>query len=82
MNAVTALDLLAEVALLHDLPDRGLVRGQVCTVVEVHSRDAVEVEFVDDQGRTYALLTVRTEELIQLHCRPLGQVAQSDRMVT
>lgn len=45
------LELLSEVALLRDVLERGLVRGQVGTVVETLSGGAVEVEFSDDQGR-------------------------------
>jgi hypothetical protein len=69
------LELLAEVALLRDLPDRGLVRGQVGTVVEVLSPDAVEVEFCDNQGKTYATSAIRSEDLVRLHHRPSEQVA-------
>jgi hypothetical protein len=72
---MAALELFSEVALLHDLPEQRLVRGQVGTVVDVHSPDAVEVEFSDDQGRTYAMLALRNEELVQLHHHPLEQVA-------
>src|SRR5579871_2753626 len=45
------LELLSEVAVLRDLPEHGLVRGQVGTVVAVLSPEAAEVEFVDDEGR-------------------------------
>ncbi|MGD0520827.1 MAG: DUF4926 domain-containing protein [Terracidiphilus sp.] len=34
-----------------------------------------EVEFSDDQGRTYALAALRSEEMIRLHHRPYEQVA-------
>lgn len=69
------LELLAEVALLRDLPDRGLVRGQVGTVVEVLSPDAFEVEFSNNQGRTYASAALGTEDLVRLYRDPLEQVA-------
>ncbi len=72
---MAALELLSEVALLHDLPAHGLVRGQVGTIVDVHSPDAVEVEFSDNQGRTYAMLALLNDELVQLHHHPLEQVA-------
>ena len=70
-----ALELLSEVALLRDLPEQGLVRGQVGTVVELLSPAAAEVEFCDDQGRTYAMAALKAEELIRLHHRPLERVA-------
>ena len=58
------------VALLEDLPDRKLVRGQVGTVVELHAPDAVEVEFCDNEGRTYALLALKTSQLMVLRHDP------------
>ena len=69
------LELLSVVALLEDSPERGLVRGQVGTVVELLSPSVVEVEFSDDQGRTYAMAALRPDELIRLRLRPLEQVA-------
>jgi hypothetical protein len=58
------------VALLKDLPQHGLVRGQVGTVVEILD-GAYEVEFSDDTGRTYAELGLPAEQLLVLHHRPL-----------
>ncbi|MGD0799949.1 MAG: DUF4926 domain-containing protein [Terracidiphilus sp.] len=69
------MELLSEVAVLHDLPDKGLVRGQVGTVVEVLAPSMAEVEFCDDQGRAYAMAALRSEELIRLHHRPYERVA-------
>ena len=69
------LELLAEVALLRDLPELGLVRGQVGTVVETLAPDAVEVEFCDDQGHTYATTSLKSEDLVRLQRNPLDQVA-------
>ena len=61
--------LLDVVALLRDLPDESLVRGQVGTVVELLD-GAYEVEFSDDEGRTYAMLAVQPDNLLVLHHRP------------
>lgn len=69
------LELLAEVALLRDLPERHLVRGQVGTVVELLAPNSVEVEFSDDQGRTYATAALAIEDLVPLRHAPLEQVA-------
>ena len=69
------IELLAEVALLRDLPECGLMRGQVGTVVETLSPDAVEVEFCDNRGQMYAMAAVPTEDLVRLHHGPLEQVA-------
>ena len=48
------IELLDVVALTCDLPDRNLARGQVGTVVEVLAPGVFEVEFSDDEGKTYA----------------------------
>jgi hypothetical protein len=34
-----------------------------------------EVEFSDDQGHTYAMVALRSEEVIRLHHRPYERVA-------
>lgn len=69
------MELLSEVAVLRDMPDKGLVRGQVGTVVELLDPSVAEVEFCDDQGRAYAMAALRSEELIRLHHRPYERVA-------
>jgi hypothetical protein len=61
--------LLDVVALLTDVPSRGLVRGQVGIVVEVLA-GAYEVEFSDDDGKTYAELALPSDQLLILHHRP------------
>jgi hypothetical protein len=58
------------VALTESLPDRGLTQGQVGTVVEELAPDVFEVEFCDNQGRTYATLSLNAEQLIVLHYEP------------
>jgi hypothetical protein len=67
---VVQINLLDVVALTTDFTDRGLVRGQVGTVVERLGPDVYEVEFSDDSGRTYAQLPLRPEQLIVLHYAP------------
>lgn len=62
--------LLDVVALLSDFPEHGLVRGQVGTVVELLD-GAYEVEFSDDDGKTYAELALEPNRLLVLHHRPL-----------
>lgn len=61
------IDLLDTVALLEDLPQRGLQRGEVGTVVEVLALGVYEVEFSDDEGQTYAELALRDEQIVALH---------------
>jgi hypothetical protein len=63
--------LLDVVALTEDLPDRGLRRGQVATVVEALAPDVYEVEFSDNDGRTYASFAVSADQLMVLHQEPV-----------
>jgi Domain of unknown function (DUF4926) len=62
--------LLDVVALLRDLPEQGLARGQVGTVVDALSDTALLVEFSDDNGRAYALSTCLRSDLLLLHYVP------------
>jgi uncharacterized protein DUF4926 len=61
------IKLLDTVALLEDLPERKLKRGEVGTVVELLAPEVYEVEFCDDEGQTYAELALRDDQLITLH---------------
>ncbi len=69
------LELFAVVAVLRELPEQRLVRGQVGTIVEQLAPGAYLIEFCDDEGCTCALTPLRSEDLIRLHHRPLAQVA-------
>ncbi len=52
------------VALLIDLPDLGLVRGDVGTVAMVHGRgEGFEVEFVNAGGRTIGVETLMADQV-------------------
>jgi Domain of unknown function (DUF4926) len=64
------IQLLDVIALTVDLPEQGLIRGQLGTVVEILSPEVFEIEFSDDQGRTYAQLPVRESQLLVLHYQP------------
>ncbi|MEW6029388.1 MAG: DUF4926 domain-containing protein [Chloroflexota bacterium] len=66
-NKVKLLDV---VALTQELPDKDLRLGQVGTVVELLAPDVYEVEFADNDGRTYAELALREEQLLVLHYEP------------
>ena len=68
--AMADIEVLSVVALLQDLPEEGLVRGQVGTVVESWAPGVYEVEFSDDNGRTYASMSIRDDQLMLLHHRP------------
>lgn len=62
---------LSRVALTTDLPDAGLVAGDVGTVVLVHgddrAPDGYEVEFVSLTGETVAVVSVQVHDV-----RPVG----------
>jgi hypothetical protein len=65
MNAINELD---PVALTCDLPEHGLVRGDVGTAVLVQGNGvAFEVEFVGYDVHTVALLTLERSQVRSLH---------------
>ena len=64
------MKLLDVVALLENLPDRQLYRGQVGTIVEIYTTQPDPhylIEFSDRQGRAYALVTLQSQEFLLLH---------------
>lgn len=65
--AMSDIKLLDTVALIEDLPERNLRRGEVGVVVETLAPDVFEVEFCDDDGQSYATLALRADQLIVLH---------------
>lgn len=62
-----SIQLLDVVALTEDLHEHNLYRGQVGTVVGQLAPDVFEVEFSDDEGQTYAMLSLRKNQLMVLH---------------
>jgi len=69
MNKIKELDA---VALTCDLPEHGLVRGDVGTAVLVHGNDAAfEVEFVGYDGHTVALVTLDSAKVRPLQTRDI-----------
>lgn len=69
----SSLKLLDVVALIENLPELDLYRGQVGTIVEVYDPGMFEVEFSDMQGRTYALETLSDQQVMVLHHQPLAE---------
>ena len=65
------IKLLDVVALTEDLPLCKLRRGQVGTVVELLAPDVFEIEFTDNDGRAFASLALRADQLMVLHYQPL-----------
>ncbi len=66
------LQLLDVVALLEDHPEAGLVAGQVGTIVEQLADAVFEVEFSDEEGRTYAEIALPASQLIALRYSPVA----------
>ena len=65
------MKLLDVVALVDDLPDLGLYRGQVGTIVEEYEPEVFEVEFSNIDGRAYAIETLSASQLMLLHHQSL-----------
>jgi hypothetical protein len=68
------MKMLDVVALTQNLPDLGLYKGQVGTIIEVYEPTVFEVEFVDLNGRTYAVETLNASQLMQLYYAPLPSI--------
>jgi hypothetical protein len=49
--------------LMHDLPEYGLKRGDVGTIVMVHPQGGYEVEFVTLDGETIAVTSRSADEM-------------------
>lgn len=72
---MTELELLSVVAVLRDVQEQKLVRGQVGTIIEKLTPNVYLVEFSDDDGRAYALASLRSEGLIRLHHQTVERLA-------
>jgi hypothetical protein len=73
--AMAGIEMHSVVALLEELPGHGLVRGQVGTVVESWAPDVYEVEFADENGKAFAMVALRSEQMIRLCYEPVHQAA-------
>ncbi len=56
-------NLLDTVVLDRDLPEHGLRRGDLGAVVDLHSPDGLDVEFVLASGKTQALVSLRNTDV-------------------
>ncbi len=66
------IKLFDGVALMDDLPEYNLRRGQVGTVAEILADGkAFEVEFSDRDGRTYESVGLRPDQIMLLHYEPI-----------
>lgn len=57
-------------AVLADIPEEDLVRGQVGTVVQLLGNGKALVEFSDRDGREYAMTWIETSSLLRLMFEP------------
>lgn len=70
------IKLFDTIALLEDLPEENLWRGQVGAVVEVYKdAGAFEVEFVDRNGKTYGLVTLPRDQIMLLRHESIEKIA-------
>jgi Domain of unknown function (DUF4926) len=67
------MKLLDVFALLEDVPNCQLYRGQVGTIVEVYEPKVFEVEFSDLNGRAYAIETLTENQLMVLYHHPIQE---------
>lgn len=63
------------IALLEDLPQHNLKRGQVGTIVEEWEPGVFEVEFADTHGVAYAMVALRADQIMLLHWQSTEQSA-------
>jgi hypothetical protein len=63
-ETINSLDV---VALLNELPQQNLLRGQIGTVIEKYTETDFEVEFSDNGGKTIAMVLLNTENIMLLH---------------
>jgi hypothetical protein len=64
---IDQIQLLDVVAITVDIPQHRLLRGQVGTVVETPAPGVYEIEFSDEDGRTYAQAALPESVLLVLH---------------
>jgi len=61
------LKIFDMVALLKELPDKRLHKGQVGTIVEKWDTKVFEVEFCNTKGETLALAKIDEKDILLLH---------------
>jgi hypothetical protein len=71
---MTMIKELDTVVLTKDLPEHGLMRGDIGTVVLLHGHGGYEVEFMALDGETIAVVSLKPEQV-----RPVGrrEIAQA-----
>jgi Domain of unknown function (DUF4926) len=69
MSSKSQIKELDVVALLADIPDENLVRGQVGTVVDLPGNGTALVEFSEKTGMEDAIVRIQTSLLLPLNCK-------------
>lgn len=72
---MNSIEMHSVVALLDDMPEAGLARGQVGVIVGDWAPGVYEVEFCDNDGKTYAMVALKAEQLMPLLHEPTHQAA-------
>jgi hypothetical protein len=77
-----SIKLLDVVALVVDLPDLNLWRGQVGTVVETLANGtAFEIEFSDRNGRTFESIGLNPEQIMVLYFEPASPNSEPEMAI-
>lgn len=71
-------ELLQSVVLARDIPEQGLRRGDLGTVVERYEPDDLEVEFLTGSGKTQAVLTLSLADVRPIEERDVMAVRPLD----
>ena len=64
---------LDSVVLTVDIPDHGLARGDIGTVVLLHGEGGYEVEFVALDGETLAVISLAADQVRAIGPREIAQ---------
>ncbi|MGH9868899.1 MAG: DUF4926 domain-containing protein [Candidatus Polarisedimenticolia bacterium] len=67
-------EVLDTIVLNRDLPEYGLKRGDLGTVVHVYQPDGLEIEFVTASGQTEALVRVKSADIRPIQANDLVSV--------
>lgn len=67
---IEAIELLDVVVLTKPIPDLGLRKGELGTVVELLDKDVFLAEFADTHGTTYAMPALSAGELMKVYYEP------------
>ena len=72
------MQLLEEVVLTRDVPENGLRRGDLGTVVHLYPTGGLEVEFFTASGKTRAVVTLRMTDVREVTDDELVSVRSLD----